>query len=193
MRNGSHNTFIARLRDTLEAWRKQNGWSRETLVMVIVEAHDQIDGPATTGIVFDPPTRDAFERVKVNADRVFRWLDDITKDTNTLPANFIPSVLRALPMDRRIALLNAWLCDFDVVCQPAQPDDDADTPQTLGVFTDLVRTSASAQASVADLLDGVDPGEIDKARVALSATLGSINRALHLIDHHIGAASGARP
>lgn len=40
--------------------------------------------------------------MKVNADRVFRWLDDGTKDTNLVPANFVPSILAALPTDLKV-------------------------------------------------------------------------------------------
>ena len=79
MQHGSHNrTLIAILRDAVEAWRKRNGWSRETAAQTIVDAHERIGGPANSGIVFEPPSIDAFKRVKANADRIFRWLDDVT-------------------------------------------------------------------------------------------------------------------
>ena len=183
MRNGSH-TFIGHLRDAIEAWRKDNGWSRETVVMLIVEAHERHDGPSATGIVFDPPTRDTFERAKVNADRVFRWLDDVTKDSNTAPANFLPSILLALPLDRRMALVNRWLIPLGLGCSPSHHGH-VEAFETLGVFTDLVKTSAAAQTAVADLLDGIAPGELDRARVSLSAALGSIQDALILTEHHL--------
>ncbi|MBN0437935.1 hypothetical protein JTM67_36255, partial [Pseudomonas aeruginosa] len=84
MRNESH-TLISTLLGVVNQWRRREGWSRETVVQHIVEAHERIQGALVTGIVFDPPTRDATERMKVNADRVFRWLDDGTKDTNLVP------------------------------------------------------------------------------------------------------------
>src|SRR5471030_1880418 len=101
MRNESHQTFIGTMRDHVIAWRKREGWSRESVVAAIVDAHELTEGPATTGIAFDPTTRDVFERQKVNADRVFRWLDDEGKDTNLLPANFIHSIWAAMPIDVR--------------------------------------------------------------------------------------------
>lgn len=97
-----HSTMIGILRQHVIAWRKANGWSRETVVQQIVDAHELIEGPAATGIVFDPPTRDTFERQRVNADRVFRWLDDESKDNNLLPVNFLPSIWAAMPMDIRL-------------------------------------------------------------------------------------------
>lgn len=81
MRSESH-TLISTLLGVVNQWRRREGWSRETVVQQIVEAHERIQGALVTGIVFDPPTRDTTERMKVNADRVFRWLDDGTKDTN---------------------------------------------------------------------------------------------------------------
>lgn len=101
MRHESHKTLIAILREHTSAWRKSLDWSRETMAEHIVAAHERLNGPAATGIRFEPSTQDTFGRLKVNADRIFRWLDDESKDSNLLPSNFIPSVLMALPHDRR--------------------------------------------------------------------------------------------
>lgn len=102
MRSNPHNptkTRIAMYRECVEEMRKREGWSRETVCQMIVEAHERIGGPATTGIRFEPPTTDAYERQKVNAERIFRWLDDVTKDKNLLPANFEASIEEAMPID----------------------------------------------------------------------------------------------
>lgn len=109
MRDVSHKTWIAIVLDHVNAWRKANGWSRETVVQLIVEAHERTNGPVVTGIKFEPHTADTFERWKVNADRVFRWLDDSSKDTNLLPTNFIPSILSAMPMDVRLHCMDDLL------------------------------------------------------------------------------------
>jgi hypothetical protein len=102
MRSNPHTptkTRIAMYRECVEEMRKREGWSRETVCQMIVEAHERIGGPATTGIRFEPPTTDAYERQKVNAERIFRWLDDVTKDKNLLPANFEASIEEAMPID----------------------------------------------------------------------------------------------
>lgn len=52
-----------------------------------------------TGIRFEPKTLDVFERQKVNADRIFRWLDDESKEGTLMPANFLQSVLAGVPED----------------------------------------------------------------------------------------------
>lgn len=113
MRNESH-TLISTLLGVVNQWRRREGWSRETVVQHIVEAHERIQGALVTGIVFDPPTRDTTERMKVNADRVFRWLDDGTKDTNLVPANFVPSILAALPTDLKVQALGDILTPLGV-------------------------------------------------------------------------------
>ena len=94
-------TLIAILRDHVNAWRRENSWSRETVAQVIIEMHEQIG--ASTGIIFEPHTKDIGAIREVNSQRHFRWLDDETKSTNLLPANYIPSILAAMPVDRRLA------------------------------------------------------------------------------------------
>ena len=190
MRDKSHTsqTFTAILRDAVEAWRKDNGWSRESVVMQIVEAHERIDGPNTTGINFAPPTRDSFERAKVNADRVFRWLDDVTKDTNPCPPNFIPSILAALPLDRRMALVNQWMRPFDISCRPLNHvDGEKIDNETVYRFKALVKSSADAQTSVANLLDGIDPGELERAQETLCSTLHNIQHTLEMVEGRLAS------
>ncbi len=186
MRDVSHKTWIAIVLDHVNAWRKANGWSRETVVQMIVEAHDRMNGQVVTGIKFEPHTADTFERWKVNADRVFRWLDDVTKDTNTCPPNFIPSILAALPMDRRMALVNRWLQPLDISCRPLDHVDDGATADAhIRYFKDLVRTSAEAQTSVADLLDGINPGELERAHAALCESMHSIQHEMALVEQRL--------
>lgn len=125
MRNVSHvstqmnKTAISLLRDAISAWRRSFNWSRETVTEEIVIAHERIGGNCTTGIVFDASRadRDETDRRKVNADRVFRWLDDESKDTNLLPTNFLPSILAALPAERRIEVVNAILAPCGLVAR----------------------------------------------------------------------------
>lgn len=108
MSSKSHTSPIASLLAVIDGWRKSRDWSRETMADEIVLAHDQIGGPAATGITFDR-SADVFKRMHTNAAKVFRWFDDFNKDTNLLSVNFLPSVLAALPEDVRIEWLNNFL------------------------------------------------------------------------------------
>lgn len=159
MRNQSHKSLIAIIREHVIAWRTADDWSRESVVDAIVHAHEQLNGPAITGIRFDPQTRDTFQRMKVNADRVFRWLDDEGKDTNFLPANFIPSILAALPPDRRRHCMDDILRPLNLAVRTLAPI--ASDTVTVAQFSRVARESTEALTATAALLDGdASPDEL---------------------------------
>ncbi|MET3431451.1 hypothetical protein ABIC71_000929 [Herbaspirillum seropedicae] len=121
MRNETH-TPIFIVAAYVDMWRKRIDASRETVAVLIVEAHERIGGPANTGIRFEPPTQDSFTRSRVIADRIFRWLDDRSKDTNLLPLNFLPSILEAMPEDIRLHCINDLLAPFQLVAGSVDAD-----------------------------------------------------------------------
>lgn len=173
-------TWIAIIRDTVEAWRKHNGWSRETTADEIVRVHEQRGAHIVSGITFDPPTRDAFERVKVNADRIFRWLDDVTKDSTLLPTNFIPSILAALPDDLRMHLVNDLLRSNGMACRVTCTDTDS-SPITILLRSMMVETAQADQA-VAALIDGIDPGELETAQREIVEAIAVLVRAQDRVE-----------
>lgn len=179
MQRGSH-TWIATIRDAVEVWRKQNGWSRETVAQMIVEAHERKGLHQVSGIVFDPQTRDTYERMKVNADRIFRWLDDVTKDSTLLPTNFIPSIIAALPVDLRLHLVDDLLRPHGMAARITSEAEDV-TPITILLRTMMVET-AQADQSVAALLDGVDPGELEAAQREIAEAIAVLVRAQDRVE-----------
>lgn len=184
MRDKSHTTLIALLLAHINAWRKSEGWSRETVVAAIVDAHERIGGPATTGIRFEPPTTDVFERMKVNADRVFRWLDDSSKDTNLLPANFIPSILAAMPDDVRMHYFDDLLRPFGASARrTADCSGDADF---LCLLRGVLVENSDAQRALADLVDGATTSELVTAQRELSESLHSTQKALDAVEAALG-------
>lgn len=184
MRNESHKSLIGTIRDHVIAWRKQEGWSRETVVHAITEAHERIDGPATSSIIFDPTTRDVFERQKVNADRVFRWLDDETKDNNLLPANFIPSILAAMPMDVRLHCADEFLRPLGMGTRGIgdSVDTDLKVPQLLSA---IVNENSGAVCAVADLIDDQSIHALERAHKELSEAIEADGRARQEIESAI--------
>lgn len=178
--NADKATWIATIRDAVEVWRKANGWSRESAADRIVAVHDMRGGHRVTGIEFNPPTRDTFERVKVNADRIFRWLDDVTKDSTLLPTNFIPSVLAALPSDIRMHLVDDLLRSNDLACRQTLTASDA-SPITILLRSMMVETAQADQA-VAALLDGVDPGELETAQREIADAIAVLVRAQNRVE-----------
>lgn len=146
MRIESHKTLIGILREHVADWRRAAGLSLLSAVDAIVLAHDTADGPAVTGIRFDAHT-DAFQRAKNNSDRVMRWLDDETKDTNFLPANFVFSILAGMPDDARVHCLNDMLRRFGLCVRAIESSDEAGL--ALGDICDLASADADALASLA--------------------------------------------
>jgi len=181
-------TLIAILRDYVEEWRKANGWSRESVAAEIVAAHEEMGAQRTTGIVFDPPTRDTFERMRVNADRIFRWLDDVTKDRNHLPANFIPSILKALPMPMRMHAVDdmlrpVWLGSRSII--GVDPGRDEGDISVVVLFRSLVSETAEASVAVSELLDGETMQELHRAQKELTEAAAAIQNMLAQVEDHI--------
>ncbi|HCR1638155.1 TPA: hypothetical protein ONA83_003572 [Pseudomonas aeruginosa] len=179
MRSESH-TLISTLLSVVNQWRRREGWSRETVVQHIVEAHERINAHIATGIVFDPPSRDAMDRMKANADRVFRWLDDSTKDNNLLPANFLPSILAALPNDLKIQALGDLLTPVGVSVRLI--DGEGGEREVLCMLRSLIKENGEAQQAIASLVDGADEGELQEAHRELSESRAATEEALRMID-----------
>lgn len=146
MRNESHKTLIGILREHVADWRRAAGLSSASAIDMIVAAHAHVGGPAVTGIRFDAHT-DEFQRMKNNSDRVLRWLDDETKDTNFLPANFVFSILAGMPDDARVHCLNDMLRRFGLCVRAIESSDEAGL--ALGDICDLASADADALASLA--------------------------------------------
>ncbi|ADP15378.1 hypothetical protein [Achromobacter xylosoxidans] len=170
MRHESHKTLIAILREHTSAWRKSLDWSRETMAEHIVAAHERLNGPASTGIRFEPNTQDTFGRLKVNADRVFRWLDDESKDSNLLPANFIPSILAAMPHDRRRHCVDDVLRPLGLAVRTLALE--AGEGLAQGQVTNLMREQTEAAAAAVALLDAnATPEQMVNAHRELSESI----------------------
>lgn len=180
MRSDPHDmTFIATVRHHVDDWRRDNNWSRETVVQQIVEAHEQRGFDRLTDIRFEAGNGDEYSRMKVNAERVYRWLDDSTKDKNLLPANFLPSILAGMPMERRQALAWALLAPVDLGAVELGMDEGAGDDHTVVVHLQaLVATGADSQVAVSKMIDGIDPGEAEAAQAKLGRTLSAVRRAL---------------
>lgn len=152
MRNESHKSRIAVLRDHVGAWRRDARMSREAVALHIVEAHNASGGPERTGIQFESGSGDQFTAAKTYADRIFRWLDDETKDNNLMPANFENSILLALPMDRRLACVDELLRPLGLGGRCL----DGDEQQGLAVadVQEMMREDAESQVACVAVVGG---------------------------------------
>lgn len=177
MQRATHPSPIAIVSDHVEAWRRDNRWSRETVADQIVQAHERIGGPEITGIKFEPQTTDTFERMRVNADKIFRWLDDRSKDRNLMCFNFIWSVLAAMPIDRRVLLANDLFQPVDLTVHIVHGDDaEVSHQEIVEHFNAVVEHTGSATIAATALLDGVHAGEAEHAEKRLGLAAAAINK-----------------
>lgn len=181
MRNDSQ-TLIGIIREHVVAWRKRDGLSREKVVQYIVDTHARIGGAEATDISFDPPgSRDSFDYMKVNADRVFRWLDDETKETNHLPANFIPSILAAMPEEIRLQCVDQFLLPLGLGARFI--GDPTDDELNVGSHLyDMIESASKAQLAVASLLTGKDRTALEHAYSGLTDAIEKKTRVRRLIE-----------
>jgi hypothetical protein len=180
MRDSSHKSRIQIIRDHVAAWRKSQGWSRESAAAEIVAAHERIGGHLSGAIVFDR-SADVYTTQKNHADRIWRWLDDESKDNNLMPANFENSILAALPVERRVDLLNEILAQIDCVARARHHDAKAQLNAHELVQT-IMRANHRTEADAADLLDGVDPGELPRLHSSLVDDIRIKQRTLRVVE-----------
>jgi len=173
MRNQSH-TDIGVIRSHFNAFRKERGLSRESAVQLVVEAHEAAGFDVVSGIRFEPNTRDAFERMKVNADRVYRWLDDESKENNLLPFNFHKSILLALPLEYRAAAMNEmYRCIGLSVHSSDVVEGDLNVNHHL---CEIVKETSEAVQSVARLNNSADEAALLHADKEVNEAIETLSR-----------------
>lgn len=173
--------LLRELREQVQAWCKREGLSREDAASAIVQQHYGAGFDARSGIVFEelyrraapeasaqrlPPTERA---LRTAADRIFRWLDDETKDKNLLPASFLPSMLLALPEEDSLNVVNSILAPIGMEAftrLPQRRTSESDL-KPAELLRDLVLRTGDAEKALAEMLDGIDPGELGAARKEL--------------------------
>lgn len=188
--NSSHST-IGSLRVAVNAWRKRECWSRETVVQMIVEAHVRIGADQASGIRFDGAS-DTFTRQHANAERVYRWLDDEAKDNNLLPTNFMRSIIAALPLDLRLMVVDELLIDTGLHAEvSAQGDMDTSPAQHL---RKMLKEFSEAAAAVGDLSEHADDAaylsRADKELAEIAGVIDAARASVHSRRRlHLQAAS----
>ncbi|AXK39633.1 toxin YdaT family protein [Crenobacter cavernae] len=188
MRNTSQKTLIGLLREAVNEWRRNERWSRETVVDEIVRVHHARGYDRLTGIDFNPPSHDAFARMKANADKLFRWLDDDSKDSNLLPANFIPSVLAALPLDLRcrflIDLLDPVGLTVSVLeCHPGPAG-------MLSAHLSLLKEAGEANVAMGEVVGEMNRDRLLAARKEIDESVLAHQAARQAIDAALSTVKG---
>jgi hypothetical protein len=162
MSNKSHKSPISSLLEVIDGWRKSGSKSRETAAEEIVCAHEQIDGPARTGVFFEPRTTDVFKRMHTNAAKFFRWMDDESKDTNLLSVNMLPSVLAALPEDLRAHWLNDYLRPLGLCVRGIDQAQGA-LPDMNRMLCDVMKEGSEGAQALAEAAANPSPANVARA------------------------------
>lgn len=183
MRNNSHTdqgTWISIIASAVNQWKRENDWSRETVADQIVASHVNNSSHLVTGINFELPGHgDEYRRQHTNANKIFRWLDELTKDTNLLPANFIKSILKAMPMKHRVKTVNALLVDLDLVARPIMQVEDSDP---LAMLRSMLHDTSEVNSAFANLVDGIEPGELESALETSINAIATLQKAQSAIE-----------
>lgn len=190
MRNMSQ-SLIAILLEEISEYRRVHRLSRETVAQAIVEAHERLGADSVTGIRFEPKTVDAFERTKVMADRIFRWLDDKTKDGNLLPANFLPSILAGLPEEVTRRALDRILMPLGFAVRALAVQQPL-VPFSVVVATTLMREQNEAGIAVTGLIDGYDRRELEGAHQQVSEAIDAGIKTRAMIEAQMVAVEVSR-
>ncbi|AJK46193.1 hypothetical protein [Burkholderia plantarii] len=171
MRRLSCRTPIAAIKAAMTAWRNAHGWSRETVVEEILNAHVRIGAEQRVGVRFSDH-HDHSTRQKANADRVYRWLDDDDNDRNLLSVNMLPSVLAGFPVESQLALLGEILSPLGLTVRLIERQDEGEVHPGEIVKT-ILGSNHRTESAAADLLDGIDPGELRRLHASLSDEIGT--------------------
>ena len=186
MRDVSH-TMIATVRGAIQVWRRREGWSRETVTHEVVKKFNALGGDNLTGIRFDPETTDIVERQKVMADRLFRWLDDESKDANLLPANFLPYLLAALPLDLRIECADSLLCMAGLTVRICPQGIESTVSSALA---NMAKEVGEGVAAMANLVTDATPALLAEAQKQITEAHAACAAALEVVE---SVKSGKQP
>jgi len=175
----STQTLIGAVRAAVQAWRKREDWSRETVCQEIVSTFTHLRGEVPTRIKFDPNTQDVYDRQRIIAERIYRWLDDESKDNNLLPANFLPYILAALPVDLRIACADGFLGCSDLSVRLVSHE--AEDSLTIAL-QHMAKEGGEALSAMTNLLDGCTPDQLSNAQRELTEAVHAAEAALAVIE-----------
>lgn len=143
-------TVVQAVRDGIETWRRTTGNpSRESVAIMVDEAHAEIGAHWNW---FKSESADAYSRAKCAAQKLFeRWLYG---DKEPLPANMLPTLYAALPMDLRLQAVNEWLRQVGMVAHSLEAVEGADFDASSHASA-LVKENSEAAISV--LAIGMNP------------------------------------
>ncbi|MXR37243.1 hypothetical protein [Craterilacuibacter sinensis] len=191
MKANPHQTWISVLRDHVGAWRQRKRWSNETVAAEIVESYYQLGFDAVWLVDFHRagPCIDPVTVMKTNNQRLVRWLDDQSKDTSLLPANMVPLVLLALPLDLRLSAATEMLSRVGLSVGLRVMGNQAQAHAPL--MTRLAREAGEGVAAFASLGEQLDVERLKSAELELEQAAAEIQHSLSFVRNQLVQVSPA--
>lgn len=169
---------LALIRRYLDKWASSPRHNRQLVAEIVVEKFDQLglkEQLAGTGVEFSHGD-DAVGDMRAHAQKLWRWLGAY-EEAKPAPDKLWyleQAIVAAMPQDLRLQYLrHVYAASGISVSHQFESNAAALT------LDHLIKEQADAACSLVSLMDGVDPGELDKAdkelHEALSATVSAIN------------------
>lgn len=187
MRSSSHKTVIGVIRDHVDMWRKRQGLSHQAAASELVSIYFQHRFDRVWPIDFRQ-SGDAYMATKANSERIWRWLDDQTKDSTLLPVNFVQVVLLALPADIRLMCVAEMLAP--VAISPVLQVADTPAESHTELLVASARESGEAVAAMAGLSESTPVGELKRAQAEILQAIAAQQAALRHVEARLGVGDG---
>lgn len=183
MRDNFHGqTMVAVLAAAVAEWKNSQGLSRETVTDAVSKHFHAHHPKGLQGVEFQMTgSGDEYTRMHSNANKLFRWLDDLTKEGNLLPVNLVPYLLGALPMQLRTKTINTLL-SMGSISMSAKPVGYVHPTKPLEMLEVVLTDTAEVSKALAALVDGIDPGELEHAQQTLTLAINSLQSSKAVID-----------
>ena len=155
---------------------------RDTVAAEIVETYYRMGFDRVVQVDFQRGGSNVSREMKTNGERIWRWLDDVSKDTTLLPSNFLPVVLAAMPLDLRVGCAQELLamCGLTVgICGSQLASDNLHV-----LLLQVLKEGGEANVAFASLLDGAADfrEKVRRARAELVEARAAFEAAIMRLD-----------
>lgn len=170
---------LALIRRYLDRWSAMPRHNRQIVAEIVVEKFNELSMSeflAGTGVEFSH-SDDLCGDMRAHAQKLWRWLGAY-EEVKPAPDKlwFVEqAIVAAMPAEMRLQYLNDVYTKASVHVSLR-----IDSGQTLIALEHLIQEQADATKSLAALLDGIDPGELDRAEKEISE---SISASLSALNH----------
>lgn len=188
----SHETFVDCLKRHLKAWKlrgpsgdgKEGAYSDQAICDEIVKTFERLGGGLKTGMRFSSTSKDEFNRLKANAVRISRMMNDevetdeqFTSDSLT---NLLPYITAAMPRDLAASFLVEYLMPANFI--PHEMEDGGDGEFSISTYVRIIKSDSETHAAFANMIDNPDVESLKATRKSLRTSIAEKIRASRTIE-----------